>query len=130
MFALCELRRDRDLLSGRDDRETVTVVALVVGWIVALRRVLIGRHCPHVRRIDAVSQVKQTASGGPLDESVKDFVNDVFKVGEEAIDRVAGRRSIEPTAQPNDRVPKLSLAGTNAVDIVVVAMEEATHQLW
>jgi hypothetical protein len=58
------------------------------------------------------------------------LVNDIFKIGEKAIDRVSRRRSIEPTAEPNDRVPKLSLNGTNAVDVVVVAMEEATHQLW
>ena len=54
----------------------------------------------------------------------------MLEVGKESIDRVSRRRSIEPTAEPNDRVPKLSLNGTNAVDVVVVAMEEATHQFW
>jgi len=32
---------------------------------------------------------------------VEDFLNDMFKIGEEAIDRVSRRRSIELTAQPN-----------------------------
>jgi hypothetical protein len=45
---------------------------------------------------------------------VKDFVNDVFEVGKESIDRVSRRRSIEAAAQPNNRVPKLSFNGTNA----------------
>jgi len=91
---------------------------------------LIGRHRPHVGRIDTVGQVEQAAKRGLLDESVKDVVNNVFEVGEKAIDHVSRRRSIEAAAQPNDRVPKLSFNGTNAVDVVVVAMEEATHQLW
>ena len=53
-----------------------------------------------------------------------------LEVGEKAIDRVSRRRSIEATAQPDNRVPKFSLNGTNAVDVVVVAMEEAMHQFW
>jgi hypothetical protein len=69
-------------------------------------------------------------SGSLLNESVKDFVNDVFELSEETIDRVSRRRSIESTTQPNDRVPKLSFNGASAADFVVVAMEEATHQLW
>ena len=47
-----------------------------------------------------------------------------------SIDRRQETRSIESTAKPYDRVPKLSFNGTDAVDIVVVAMEETTHQLW
>lgn len=54
----------------------------------------------------------------------------MFEVGEEAIDRVSRRRSIEAAAQPDNRIPKLSFNGTNPVDVVVVAVEEATHQLW
>ncbi|GAA0512477.1 hypothetical protein SAMN04488066_104173 [Halorubrum aquaticum] len=54
---------------------------------------------------------EQAAPGGLLDKPVEDFVNDVFKVSGEAIDRVSGRRSIEPTAQPDNRVPKLSING-------------------
>ncbi|EMA15955.1 hypothetical protein C442_18474 [Haloarcula amylolytica JCM 13557] len=54
----------------------------------------------------------------------------MFEVGEKAIDRVSGGRSIEATAQPDDRVPKLSFNGTDPVDVVVVAIEEATHHFW
>jgi len=54
----------------------------------------------------------------------------VLEVGKESIDRVSRRRSIEPAAQPNNRVPKLPLTRTNSVDIVVEAMKEPTHQLW
>ncbi len=48
LLTLGELSCNRDLLPGRDDRATVAVVVLVVGRIVALRRVLIGGHRPHV----------------------------------------------------------------------------------
>jgi hypothetical protein len=53
----------------------------------------------------------------------------VFEVGEEAIDRVSRRRSIEATGQPDDRVLKFPLNRTNPVDVLVVAVEKATHQL-
>jgi hypothetical protein len=67
--------------------------------------------------------------GGLLDEPVEDFVNDVFEVSREAIDRVPRRWSTEATTQPDNYIPKLPLNRTNTVDVVVVAMEEATHQL-
>jgi hypothetical protein len=67
--------------------------------------------------------------GGLLDESLEHFVNDVFKIGEKAIDRRRETRSIEPTAQPHNRVSKLSFNGANAVDVLVVAVEEPTHHL-
>ena len=35
LLTLCELRRDRDLLPGRDDRTAVAVILLVFGGIVA-----------------------------------------------------------------------------------------------
>jgi hypothetical protein len=34
---------------------------------------------------------------GLLDEVVEHLANDVFEVGEETIDRVSGRQSVEPT---------------------------------
>lgn len=61
---------------------------------------------------------------------VENLVDDVFEVRKEAIDRVSRRRSIEATAQPDNRVPKFSFNGTNAVDVLVVAVEKPTHQLW
>jgi len=45
---------------------------------------------------NAVGQVEQAAAGGLLNESVEAIVNDVFEVGEKAIDRVSCQRSIEP----------------------------------
>jgi len=63
---------------------------------------LIGRHHSHISRIDAVNQLEQTAAGGLFYESVEDIVNDVFEVGEKAIYRGSGRRSIKTTIQPND----------------------------
>jgi hypothetical protein len=61
---------------------------------------------------------------------VKDSVNDVFKIGKEPVDRVSQRWLIEAAAQPNNRVPKLSFNETNAVDVMVVAVEGAAHHLW
>jgi hypothetical protein len=48
-----------------------------------------------------------------------DVVNDVFEIGEEAIDRVSRPRSIQATAQPDNRVPKLPFNGTDTVDVLV-----------
>jgi len=109
-------------LPGRDDRTAITVVVFVVGWIAALRRVLIGGHRPHVGRIDTIGQVEQAARRGLLDESVKDLVNDVFEVAEKAIDRISRRWSIEARAQLDDRVSKLLFNRTNAVDVLVTAV--------
>jgi len=54
----------------------------------------------------------------------------MFEIGEKAIDHISGRRSIAATAQPDNRVLKLSFNQPNPVDIAVVAMEDATPQLW
>jgi hypothetical protein len=83
-----------------------------------------------VSRIDSVRRVEQAPNGGLLDEVVKDIVNDVFEVGEEAIDRVSRRRSIEATAQPDQRLLKLSCYRAGAVDVFVVAVEKASEELW
>jgi len=60
---------------------------------------------------------------------VEHLVNDVFEVGKEAIDRVSRRRSIEPTAQPDNHVPKLLFNRTNAVDVLVVAVQKAAKEI-
>jgi len=130
LLALGELRGNRDLLPGRDDRTAVAVVVLFGGWIVAFRRVLVGGHRPHVGGIDGVGQVEQAAAGGLLDEAVEDLVDDVFEVGEEAIDRVSRRRSIEATAEPDDRVLEFSRDWTDAVDVLVVAVQERSEECW
>ena len=64
-----------------------------------------------------------------LDGSFEGFVNEVFEIGKRTIDHVSVRESNESTVQPDNRVPMLSLNGTNSVGVVVVAMEEANHHL-
>ena len=91
---------------------------------------MVGWHRSHVGRIDAIGQVEQAAAGGLLDEVVEDLVDDVFEVGEKAIDRVSRRRSIESAAEPDERALNLLCDGSDAVNVLVVTMEEATHQLW
>jgi len=53
----------------------------------------------------------------------------VLEVSEEAIDRVSRRRSIEATAEPDNGVVQFSCNRTDAVDVLVIAMEKATHHL-
>jgi len=60
---------------------------------------------------------------------VENLVDDVFEIGEETIDRVSRRRSIEATAEPDDCVVQFSRNRTNAVDILVVAVQKPTHHL-
>ena len=60
---------------------------------------------------------------------VEDLVNDVLKISEEAIDRVSRRRSIEAAAEPDNGVVQFSCNRTDAVDVLVVAMEKSTHHL-
>ena len=85
---------------------------------------MVGWHRSHVGRIDAVGQVEQAARRGLLDEVVEDLVNDMFEVGEKAIDRVSRRRSIKPAAKPDERVLKLSCNGMDAVDVLIIAPME------
>ena len=89
---------------------------------------MIGGRPPHIGRIDAVRHVEQAATGGLLDESPEDIVNNLFEISEKAFDRVSRRRSIEPTAQLNDRVPKLSCNRSNAVYVLIVAVKKTVHQ--
>jgi hypothetical protein len=65
-----------------------------------------------------------------LDEMVERIINDVFEVGKKAIDRVSGRRSIEATAQPDQRLLEFSRDRTSAVDVLVVAVEKASEEFW
>ena len=50
---------------------------------------------------------------------------DVFKLGEEPIDRVSRRRSIEVTAEPDKRIVQFPCNWTNPVDVFVITMEES-----
>ena len=79
-------------------------------------------------RIDSAGRVEQAAGGSLLDEMIECIVNDVFEVGEEAIDRIPGRRSIEATAQPDQRLLEFACDWTSAVDVLVVAVEKASEE--
>jgi hypothetical protein len=70
------------------------------------------------------------AGGGLLDESVEDVVDNVFEIGEKTINRVSGWRFIEPTVVPDEAVLEFSCSRTCPVDILVVAVEEATKEIW
>jgi hypothetical protein len=83
-----------------------------------------------VSRVDSVGRVEQAAGGSLLDEMIECIVNDVFGVGEEAIDRVSRRRSIEATAQPDQRLLEFACDWTSAVDVLVVAVEKASEEFW
>lgn len=87
-----------------------------------LRRILIGGHRPHVGLFDEVGQVEHAAAGGLLDQIVKDVVNDVFEVREEAINRISGRRSIEPVIEPTKCTVNSRATGADGGDVLVVAM--------
>jgi len=67
---------------------------------------------------------------GLLDEPFEDILNNGDEVGEKATDLVSRRRSIEPTAQPDHRVPKLSCNGSNAVDVLVIVKKTAHQCGW
>jgi len=58
-------------------------------------------------------------------------VDDVFEVGEEAIDRVTdGGRSKLEQREPDDRVLEFSRDWTDAVDVLVVAVQERSEECW
>jgi hypothetical protein len=66
--------------------------------------------------------------GGLLDEPIEDLVNDVFEIGEKAIDCVSGRRSIEATAEPDDRVLEFTCNWPDTIDILVVTVQECSEE--
>ena len=55
--------------------------------------------------------------------------NNVAEVGEKAIDRVSRRRSIEATAKPDEIVAEFAGDRAWAVDVLVVAVQEAAEEL-
>jgi hypothetical protein len=74
-----------------------------------------------VGRIDGVHGVEQAAVRGLLNEPVEDVVDDVFEVGEKAINRVSGWWVVE-SAVPYGVVLEFSRDRTCAVDVLVVAV--------
>ncbi|SEP30391.1 hypothetical protein SAMN05216388_10726 [Halorientalis persicus] len=83
-----------------------------------------------MRRIDGVCGGEQAADSGLLDEPVQDIVDDVFEAGEKAINRVSGWRFVESAVVPDKAVLNFSCNRTRAVDILVVAVEEAAKEIW
>ena len=79
-------------------------------------------------RINSIGRVEQAAGGSLLNEMIECIVNDVFEVGEEAIDRVSRRRSIETTTESDQRLLEFACDWTSAVDVLVVAMEKAAEE--
>jgi len=58
-----------------------------------------------------------------LDEVIEDLVDDVFEIGEKAIDRRRETRSLEAAAKPDGRILKLLCNGSDAVDVLVVIVQ-------
>ena len=80
-------------------------------------------------RIDGVRGVEQAAGGGLLDESVEDIVDNVFEVGEKAVNRVSGWRFVESAVVPDEAVLEFSCYRARAVDILVVAVQKAPKEV-
>ena len=83
-----------------------------------------------VGRIDRVRGVEQAAGGGLLGESVEDIVDNVFEIGEKAINSVSGWRFVESALVPDKAVLKFSCNWTRAVDIPVVAVQKTAKEVW
>lgn len=73
---------------------------------------------------------KQAVNSGLLNEVVEILVNDMFKIGEKAIDCRPETRSIEARSKPNECVLKLPFNYANAVDVFVIAVGKSSHQFW
>ena len=83
-----------------------------------------------VGRIDGVRGVEQAANGGLLDESIEDILNDVFKISKKPVNSVSGRRFVKSAVVPDKAVLEFSCDWTSAVDVLVVAVEKATEEVW
>jgi hypothetical protein len=83
-----------------------------------------------VCRIDSTRRVEQASTGGLLDEPIEDVVDDVFEIGERAVNRVSGWRFVESAVVPDETVLEFSCARTCAVYILVVAVQKAPKEIW
>jgi len=90
---------------------------------------LVGGHRPHVGGIDGEGQVEQAAAGGLLDEAVEDPSTTCSRSVRKR-STASRRRSIEATAEPDDRVLEFSRDWTDAVDVLVVAVQERSEECW
>ncbi len=120
LFSLCELRCYRGFCAGGDDLAEAVVV-LLGGRVVVPRGSVVVLDRFDVGRIDGVHGVEQAAVRGLLNEPVEDVVDDVFEVGEKAINRVSGWWVVE-SAVPYGVVLEFSRDRTCAVDVLVVAV--------
>lgn len=68
--------------------------------------------------------------GGLLDEPVEDVVDNVFEVGEKAVNCVSGWRLVESAVVLDKPVLESSRDWTCAVDVLVVAVQKATKEVW
>jgi len=84
----------------------------------------------NVGRVDGVSGVEQAASGGLLDESVEDMINDVFEISKKSVNGVSRWRFVESTVVPDKAVLEFSCDWTSAVDVLVVAVQKAAKEVW
>jgi len=129
LLALGELRGNRDLLPGRDDRTAVAVVVLFGGWIVAFDASWSAGIV-----LTSVESMERSSRAGrgrrPARRGGRRPVDDVFEVGEEAIDRVSTAVDRSHTAEPDDRVLEFSRDWTDAVDVLVVAVQERSEECW
>jgi len=127
LLALGELRGNRDLLPGRDDR-----TAVAVGTLRRLDRSLstrLGRRASSSRRWNRwVGQVEQAAEparrGGRTSSTT--CSRSVRKRSTASLD---GGRS-KPQLRPDDRVLEFSRDWTDAVDVLVVAVQERSEECW
>ena len=75
----------------------------------------------------ARSHASRAGRGGPLNESVEDFADDVFKIGKESIVHRPETQSIEAAAKLGNRFLETSLDWTDIEDVFVVVMKKTMH---
>ena len=106
----------------------VSMSVSISSWIVVPRGIVVSWKRLHISRIDTIGHVEQAAGGGLLDEAGEHVLNDVSEVGEKPIDRRHETRSIEPTAKPDGIVAEFAGDRPYAVDVLVVAVQEAAEE--
>jgi hypothetical protein len=71
-----------------------------------------------------------TPAGDLLYEPFEDIVDDMFEIGEKAINRVSGWRYVESAVVPDQAVVMFSCNRTCTVSILIVAVEKAAKEVW
>ena len=73
---------------------------------------------------------EQGGARGLLDEPIEGIVDNVFEIGEEAINRVSGWRFVVSAVVPDEAVLEFSRNRTCPVNILVVTVQKATEEAW